>query len=474
MMAGTKPASALPVQAGPGPSCPFGYSFINFGPLYGYCAENSDNEFTGCPPNYKPAFVGKAPVCNLPSGNTSSPNEPVYLQDSIDREKALLRKNKNDLQVAKRALVAAFLNPWGSPESIAQEIKDIKLKISSDESGLREEEDQLVALRKQYYSAYVPLSSQAPGSSSNAPPAYAESSSLGDEIGPHLKATDFTAAAPADGGVGVTVIPVFGGFGMNGGGFSGSSAYGGLEVGLDFSRALNLDADQHLAALGGLFSDRTTANTSGAGGSTAYGWTAVFGTGFSFGRNYLTSIALFGRGAENLSLEPSGATGSTRDYEKAFDISGGHMFTLWDPDINSVSDILADGWKTVTLDVAGNIEYGDARQANFVDSMGAFSQGNWAEVWSVGPSATLSALFKQDNTYFIPYVTAQIDFAPRIEVSSAALTSSGPIVDRATPYFEAGLDVSSGANWSIVGSAFFEPSPSVRSYGGRLVASIHF
>ncbi len=285
--------------------------------------------------------------------------------------------------------------------------------------------------------------------------------------------------------VGASSQNSFGGLPVATDGFSASTLAAGGSLRFDFSGPLDLAADRRFVVVAGVHPNRTSSSsgpsiaTSGlTSGFSAGGATFDLAAGYAFGQNYLIASGLFEAG--HFTSQLNGASvASTRANGSSFDARAGHVFSLWTQGVSG-SALLADGWKTVVLDMSAHVGVASQNIPGLVDAFGTVVGRSGVNGAFFGPSANLSALYKFGNMFLIPSAEAAIDFAPGQKTWSdpAFSTASGIVpsevqgLNRVAPYFQAGVAVVAINGVSVSSNIYYSPGSTIKTVGGRISLGI--
>jgi hypothetical protein len=112
------PTAAEPIQQVSGKCSVPGWSLpINFGPLAGYCGEDSGNTQTGCPARYSPQSVGGSTVCNVAVFN---PVSNPAVRNAVS--KALSGATFSRLSAELKAQGNPYMDPDVAEEAVREQL----------------------------------------------------------------------------------------------------------------------------------------------------------------------------------------------------------------------------------------------------------------------------------------------------------------------------------------------------------------
>lgn len=279
----------------------------------------------------------------------------------------------------------------------------------------------------------------------------------------------------------------FGGLPSYLGGSSSVSTASGGTAAFDLSRKLGLPPDQRFGIVVGAWANtssqqgRASVLTGGLSSSGASnGATFGFAAGYSFAANYVLATVLYGLGADSLSIGGVGHIGSYGARSATADVEVGRTFNIWNAKAEGVRAI-ADGWKTVSLDLAGHFGIASSRANSFMDALGGFNPQAGADTRQVGASARLSALFKSGRLLFIPFAKTGFDLSidpkmwsdgPSYSIGGAVQPPSLYAFDRVRALVEGGLDIRGFSGLTLTSSIRVQRASTSTTIGGRLALKV--
>ena len=263
------------------------------------------------------------------------------------------------------------------------------------------------------------------------------------------------------------------------GGGSATSALSGGGVSFDLSGPMNLGPDRSLrVAAGAWFGVSSSAvapslaNAAG-GGSRANGVIFGFGVGYGVRDNYIAATIAGGPSRASAYTNGAGTTGSFGMTALVVDLEGGHSFALWDATAGARAQ--ANGWRYVSLNLAGHVGVEHARTNAYVDIFGQSNGMAGADSLVFGPRARLTALYVTSGVAFRPFAKLSVDFAPGAKLwdstADTAATGLTPVVfpgDRIRARIESGLDVTLRGGVTLSSNVRYEATSTSRTIGGRI------
>jgi hypothetical protein len=471
----SRPADALPIQAGPGGTCPAslpdepgaGYTLITAGPLGPsaqggpFCGQTGGplNPTSGgpCPLGFTEEFLegnfGSVPVCII-SGNVNRFND------------AGKRFKQTEVLLLG---IAAAVEDGLSAEQIEQkfgltpEAFDLALNLTSDVA---------------HVGPATHLGMYTDGSSS-------PYSGLGGVGG---------GFAARGGGFGVTDTAGTVAPGTTTPSFKSTSGDGGISGTYDASRLL--PSNQYLF-FSGLFDYSAFDIDGGAfpgvpvsSGSARFDlYTFAASTLYYNNRTYLqtTGAFTFGHGNETQSFD--GSTGSFNSTGYFADARLGRVFVLWQTAATPPSRALptkappkSTAGSAVGLDLSGHLGYFELQTGSFTDSSGFVFGTDKTKYGDIGARAKLFALLPYSGLTWEPYVAVTVDqqfgFSSVLNIPNQPTFVGGDVfsLQEAQTFWggQWGLDVYGASGWTVGVKGFYTASADTTIVGGSAYFKIPF
>ncbi len=464
-MSATRSASALPVQAGPGGTCPASlpdepgasYTLITAGPLGPsapngpYCGQTGGplNPTSGgeCPIGYFDSNVGNAPVCNL-IGN-SVPNTPA----NPTRAKSTLQ-----FAITVAHMRAAGLSDSEIAESLGMTLEELTL-LSNIIVGSH-------------------LGMYTDGSSSP----YSGFGGVGGGFATHgngYGVTD-TAGNFAPG----STTPSFRSTGGNGGIFG------------TYDASHFLPSNQYLFFSGRF--DYTSLNVDGgpipglnvASGSARLDLYTLGAFALYYNnRTYLQATGAFNFGHSNETFSVDGSTGSFNSTGYFADARLGRIFILWGTAATASASALptkappkSTPGPAIGIDVSGHLGYFEQQIGSFTDSSGFVFGTDRTIYGDVGARAKLFALLPYNGLMWRPYVAVTLDqqfgFSSVLNIPNQPTLLGGDVLSlqEAQTFWggQLGLEVSGANGWVVGAKGFYTASADTNIAGGTAYVKIPF
>jgi hypothetical protein len=454
----TTPAAAYPIQQEPAGQCnlPGWSAVINFGPLAGFCGQDSGNPATSCPPGYfQTSFT-----CAFGLGGT------------VVQIAQLASKLKNAAIMAQVDKIMTGAPGLRTPDQInevdwddmAEQLLEMNGKISEDQ-GLAA----LRALGPSHLGMYVSPS-----------PSFGEIGGGAGVVSTRgFGVTDSTGVlAPG------SMTP------------SATNTYGsgGIKGSYDASRLFGLPANQGLSFRGFFDYARNTGSFGVITGLVAPSAGSVQGDQYTFGGSFLYNINMtylkgsaavgFGSAHETDSVDGSTGNFTTRGY--AVDLRLGNVLVLLDSS-GSKSSLPTKapprpaGGNIVALDLSGHIGYGDGWNNGFTDSSGFVFGTSQTQFGDIGGRAKLFAVIPANGLLWMPYVAGTVDqlfgYSNTFTIPDQPALPGGDLLSltQAQTFWGTELGVSvRGAGWTGGIKGFYQASADTNAVGGAVYLKIPF
>jgi hypothetical protein len=459
LLSGASPTAAFPVQAADVSGhlvCPVGWDvLITFGPLNGYCAENSGNSATACPLGTGPATHNGAPVCNI-TGFFANPSLLIP-------------------QKAGFAGLADQLGGW---------IRSI----------LNQPEDDPWWPRIMQAQGGSGPGSVGSGNGGHAPNLGMYITPTSPEIGGGWGYGGGYAGGGVVRGSGYGISDSAGLFapGTTTGSFRQGTGAGGVAALVDVSHFVEIPVDHTLLFKANFESSSSSTSVD----STDFGQTSVHVDNYTFktqlnyivGSDYATAKAVFnsGKGTET---SGDGSAGNFSSAGYLTDVRLGKLFNLLDSTGGRAGQMLlgrgpptlADGY-LVGLDLSARVAYADQWISPFTDNSGFIFGRSDEHFWDVGGRAKLFVLWSGNQFVLVPYVAGTVDqlinFSGVMNIPVQPAFVGGDVINlqMARTFWgsEFGLDVVNKSGFRVGIKGFYLASTDTNVAGGTAYIKIPF